>query len=156
MPPGPRVSRLLLLAIATGFGVSSTVQAYFLQRVSGDMAWRPGMLPQLITLNLVYWYIPALLAPAIMALAHRCQMGHVRWPVLVAVHGIGAIVYSVVHTAAMLGTRSIWFWASDRSYTGAAWWTMAQREYLTQLDWQLMTYLFFVGLGHALTYRRES
>ena len=29
-------------------------------------------------------------------------------------------------------------------------------QYLTQLDWLLMTYLFLVGLAHALVYRRES
>ncbi len=29
-------------------------------------------------------------------------------------------------------------------------------QYLTQLDWLLMTYLFLVGLAHALAYRRES
>ncbi len=114
------------------------------------------MLPQLFTLNLVYWYIPALLAPSIMALAQRWPPGQVRWPVLVAVHAAGAIAYSIVHTAAMLATRAIWFAVDGRVLAPASWWTMGQREYLTQLDWQLMTYLFFVGLGHALTYRRES
>ena len=32
----------------------------------------------------------------------------------------------------------------------------ARVEYLTQLDWTLMTYLFLLGLAHALEYRRES
>ena len=36
------------------------------------------------------------------------------------------------------------------------WWFAARIEYLTQLDWVLMTYLFLVGLAHALEYRRES
>lgn len=36
------------------------------------------------------------------------------------------------------------------------WWFAARVEYLRQLDWLLMTYLFLVGLGHALAYRRES
>lgn len=36
------------------------------------------------------------------------------------------------------------------------WWVAARVEYLTQLDWILMTYLFLLGLAHALEYRRES
>ncbi|HLB85681.1 MAG TPA: sensor histidine kinase, partial [Steroidobacteraceae bacterium] len=35
-------------------------------------------------------------------------------------------------------------------------WTRARHDYLWQLDWLLMTYLFLVGLAHALAYRRES
>jgi LytS/YehU family sensor histidine kinase len=35
-------------------------------------------------------------------------------------------------------------------------WRCVAKESLSQLDWLLMTYLFFVGLAHALVYRRES
>ena len=35
-------------------------------------------------------------------------------------------------------------------------WHYARLTYLMQLDWLLMTYLFLVGLAHALAYRRES
>ena len=37
-----------------------------------------------------------------------------------------------------------------------SWRDFALVHYLTQLDWLLMTYLFLVGLAHALAYRRES
>jgi sensor histidine kinase YesM len=36
------------------------------------------------------------------------------------------------------------------------WWHAARIEFLTQLDWMFMTYLFLVGLAHAFAYRRES
>src|SRR5439155_26308000 len=35
-------------------------------------------------------------------------------------------------------------------------WNYARMTYRMQLDWLLMTYLFLVGLAHALAYRRES
>jgi LytS/YehU family sensor histidine kinase len=36
------------------------------------------------------------------------------------------------------------------------WGTFAQRHFLTQMDWALMTYATIVGLSHALAYHRES
>jgi sensor histidine kinase YesM len=53
----------------------------------------------------------------------------------------------------MLATR-ILLMQQERPTRG--WWFAARVEYLTQLDWTLMTYLFLVGLAHALAYRRES
>jgi two-component system LytT family sensor kinase len=155
MDPGRRLSLPLLLAIATCFGVSSTIQALMLQKVSG-LEWRASNLPQLLALNLAYWYVPALLGPAIIALAQRYQLGRVPWSTQIAIHCGGAIVYSIVHTTAMAGVRAVSSMITGRTMVLATWWTMTRREYLMQLDWQLMTYLCFVGLGHALVYRRES
>jgi signal transduction histidine kinase len=148
--PGVRLSMPLLLAIATAFGVSSTIQAYFLRRaMDGDM---PGKVWHLLTLNTVYWYVPALVAPAIVAVAVRYRLGHVRLPLFAAVHVAGALSYAVLHTAAMLATRVV---IAD-SAPARGWWYASQVEFLTQLDWMFMTYLFLVGLAHALAYRRES
>ena len=138
----------LLLAIATAFGVSSTIQAYLLGTVNAEPE---HMIGHLFLLNLVYWYVPALLAPVIMALGVRLQPGRVAWPLLIPAHVAGALVYAVVHTAVMLGTRDLLMPAPLRG-----WWRAAELEFLTQLDWLLMTYLFLVGLGLALAYRRES
>src|SRR4029077_9577491 len=91
----------------------------------------------------------------IMAVVLRYQLGRVRWSTQALVHVTGALVYSVGHTAAMLATRAILF-ADGRPGTAASLWTWARRDYLRQLDWLLMTYLFLVGLAHALAYRRES
>ncbi len=98
-----RVSLPFLLAIATVFGVSSSVQSYWLSRVAEGKP--PDMLVHVIILNIVYWYVPALLAPIIMKLATRYQLGRGRWQIPVLVHVTGAMAYSVVHTAAMFGTR---------------------------------------------------
>ena len=145
-----RLSPQLLLAIATVFGVSSSIQAYFLALATGEKS--PALFSHIMVLNMVYWYVPALLAPVIMALAWRYQLGRVRWPALIAIHVSGAFAYAIIHTSAMLGIRSL----VVEEPPAIGWWHAAQVEFLTQLDWMLMTYLFLVGLAHALAYRRES
>jgi signal transduction histidine kinase len=149
-----KVPALPLFVIATGLGVSSTAQAYLMSvlehgTVSGSV------LPRLLALNLVYWYLPALLAPIIMAVVLRYQLGRVRWSTQALVHVTGALVYSVGHTVAILATRAVLF-SAGRPDSLASLWARARQDYLMQLDWLLMTYLFLVGLAHALVYRRES
>jgi two-component system, LytTR family, sensor kinase len=146
--------RLLLFAIATILGVSSTFQAYGLQVLEGKDS-SPGLLLPLLALNLVYWYVPALFAPSIMRIALRYDLGRTPWRVQALVHVAGALVYSVVHTMVVLAARAILF-STGRPTTLAGLGAYAGRDYLTQLDWLLMTYLFLAGLGYALAYRRES
>jgi two-component system, LytTR family, sensor kinase len=149
--PFRRVSLVLLIGIATAFGISSSIQSYLLSATAGQPV--AGMAYHVVILNLVYWYVPALLAPLIMGIATRYQFGRGHGWTPFAVHITGALVYSVIHSAAMLGTR-ILLMQQERPSRG--WWFAARIEYLTQLDWILMTYLFLVGLAHALAYRRES
>lgn len=144
-----RISFPVLLGIATAFGVSSTIQAYWLSRVSGD---NEPMRFHLLVLNLVYWYVPALLAPVIVNFATRYQIRRGSLTRFAVVHVTGALAYSLIHTAAMLGTRALLM--NGRFAKG--WWFAARVEYLQQLDWMFMTYLFLVGLAHALAFRRES
>ena len=105
-------------------------------------------------MNLVYWYVPALLAPTIMAVALRYRLGRVRWSTQVAVHLAGVLVYSLVHISVLLATRWVLF-QEDRPATYPTFWNYARLTYLMQLDFMLMTYLSLVGLAHALAYRRE-
>jgi two-component system LytT family sensor kinase len=144
-----RLSMPLLLAIATAFGVSSSIQAHYLQLATGESA---AALYSVLALNTVYWYVPALAAPLIMSLASRYQLGRVRWPTLVGIHLTGALTYACIHTGAMLATRMVLIHRPPQ----LGWWHAAEVEFLTQLDWMFMTYLFLVGLAHALAYRHES
>jgi LytS/YehU family sensor histidine kinase len=91
------------------------------------------------------------MAPLVMRLALRYQAGRVGWPAMIGIHLAGALVYGVVHTAAMLAVRR-----SLMPGFPKGWWYAARVEFLTQLDWMFMTYLFLVGLAHAFAYRRES
>lgn len=153
MPVRIRVPRLALFGIATAFGVSSTLQAHWMEALDGMATTSP--LLRLLGLNLVYWYVPALLAPTIMRIALRYDLNRVRWPKQALVHLTGGLVYSVIHTSILLATRAMLF-PRGRPSTLDGLWAYAQREHLKQLDWLLMTYLFLVGLAHALAYRRES
>jgi two-component system, LytTR family, sensor kinase len=65
----------------------------------------------------------------------------------------GAIAFVLVHESAMVLTRVILF-PNGSARKGC--WTCIVRDSLQQLDWMLMTYMFFVGLAHTLAYRRES
>src|SRR4029077_13176600 len=111
----------------TAFGVSSTIQAYWLSRVSGD---HEPMGVHLLILNLVYWYVPALLAPVVVELATKYQIRRGSLMKFGAVHLTGALAYSLIHTAAMLGTRA----ALMNGHFPKGWWYAARVEYLTQLD----------------------
>ncbi len=110
------------------------------------------MVLHLVIANTVYWYIPALLAPLILAGATRFQFGRGPWYVPVCVHVGGAIIYSLIHSAVMFTVRV----ALMPTPPSTGWWNVARVEYLRQLDWLLMTYLMLVGLAHALVYRGES
>ncbi len=148
--PARRLSLPLLFGIATAFGLSSSVQSYLLSAVSGDSVG--SMFTHLVVLNLVYWYVPALLAPLVMRLATRYQFGAgLGWRPY-AVHLTGALLYSFIHSASMLATRI----ALMQRQPSRGWWVAGRIEYLQQLDWILMTYLFLVGLAHALAFRNES
>lgn len=149
------ISSPVLLVIATVFGVSSTIQAAFLDRAHmGDWDW-VGWL-HLGLLNLWYWYVPALLAPLVMRLAQRFSLD--RTPVWqqAAVHGAGVLTYGVAHTGAMAMARILMGRLSSHKMMAAGFWSFTTTEYIRQFDWLLMTYLFLVGLAHALDYRGQS
>ncbi|MGE3511057.1 MAG: sensor histidine kinase [Vicinamibacterales bacterium] len=149
--------RRTIFAIATLFGVSSTLQGLMLTRLHNE-PYYPGDWLHLLILNLAYWYVPALLAPTIMHVALRFELWRVAaWRQLL-VHGAGAIAYSVVHTGTMFALRALLteVFGTRPETLQQPFWIRAGREYFKQFDWQLMTYLFLVGLAHALAYRRES
>ena len=150
-----RIPGWLLFVIATAFALSSTMQAYWLDHLKHDSGM-PDELLHLLALNFLYWYIPALLAPVIMGAAIREQLRRQRWRMQVLVHIGGALAYSIVHTAAMMVLRAALLARTGLPQNFPGWWNYTLMQYLTQLDWLLMTYLFLVGLAHALAYRRES
>jgi two-component system, LytTR family, sensor kinase len=150
------VSAPVLFVIATAFGISSTFQAYWMDRLAPHAHPMQYAVARLLALNLVYWYIPALLAPIIMAFALRHPIDRVHWPRQIGMHLAGALSYSVVHTAVMTGTRALLVIIGGPPPGFPGWRISTLLAYLTQLDWLLMTYLFLIGVAYALAYRRES
>jgi two-component system LytT family sensor kinase len=145
-----------LFVIATVFGVSSTFQAHWMAELQIRSHVMEHATARLLALNLVYWYIPAVLAPIIMAFALRHPFERGRWPRQVPRHLIAALSYSVVHTAIMMAVRALLLIGQELPPDFPGWRNYALLGYLTQLDWLLMTYLFLIGVAYALAYRRES
>jgi LytS/YehU family sensor histidine kinase len=138
---------------ATALGLFSTLQAYRLStlNIKGSMEVEAG---RLLVLNLAYWYVPAALTALIFRLAHRFPVDGGRWVRAVAMHAIGALAFSLLHVACMLGMRLVlWGYVVPPGMSFAP---VAQRVYLTNLDWALMTYSAIVGLSYALEYYREA
>ena len=151
MSKGPLRARLLF-TVATVLALSSTIQSWRLQALSGDQTWAltVKLMAQLMVLNTMYWYVPALLAPAIVAITRRYRLGHTRWTTALGVHLASAFAFSVIHTTAMLMTRALLFPFGGRAVATVNWSSYLQRHYLMQLDWMLATYFCLVGLGHAI------
>jgi two-component system LytT family sensor kinase len=145
-----------LFVIATAFGISSTLQAHWMSRLQIHSHLMENHIARLLALNLVYWYIPAVLAPIIMAFALRHPFDRHRWPAQLALHVTAALTYSIVHTAVMMALRAILLMGQELPANFQGWWNFTLLSYLTQLDWLLMTYLFLIGVAYALAYRHES
>src|SRR5687767_488541 len=88
---------------------------------------------RLLALNLVYWYIPALLAPIIMAFALRHPFDRHRWPAQLALHVAAALTYSIVHTAVMMALRAMLLTGQELPANFPGWWNFTLLSYLTQL-----------------------
>jgi signal transduction histidine kinase len=148
MPPAKWI-----FVTATLLGLFSTLQAYRLTTLN----LKPPDLraTDLLVLNLGYWYIPALLLPTIFRLAYRFRLDVGRWYRPLALHASAAMTFSVMHWAGMMGVRWL-LWPDAGKPPGWTWTSFAQRQYLTNLDWSLMTYTSIVGLAYALWYHHES
>ena len=145
-----------LFVIATVFGVSSTLQAHWMAKLQIHSHVMENATARLLALNLVYWYIPAVLAPIIMAFGLRHPFDRSRWARPLALHLMAALSYSVVHTATMMAVRTVLLIGQELPPNFPGWRNYTLLSYLTQLDWLLMTYLFLIGVAYALAYRRES
>jgi len=148
----------LLFTVATVLALSSTIQSWRLQSLSADQTWALTLklMAQLMVLNTVYWYVPALLAPTIVAITRRYRLGHTPWTTTLGVHLATALAFSLILETTMLITRAALFPFGGRVMATVNWWSYVQRQYLTQLDWMLATYFSLVALGHAIAYWREA
>ena len=133
--------------VVVGSGAAGAILAYrFAESVE---------VGKILFLNLVYWYVPASLTPVIFRLGHRFRVDGPRWIRALGVHAFAAVSYSVIHCACLIGTR-LMLWESANKLPAVAWTAFVQRQYLSQLDFTLMTYTTVLGLSYALHYSRES
>jgi signal transduction histidine kinase len=145
-----------VLAVATPLAVFSTLQAIRLATLNTRGTTDVHEF-RLLILNSAYWYVPALLTPAIFMIAHRLRTGGLRWPMLIATHTLLALCFSLTHCASMIAVHfGIYLTSSERTAPAMWWVSFAQRVFLQNLDWSLMVYTTVVGLSYALVYYRET
>ena len=143
-----------IVLVAAVLSLFSTAQAYRLSTLNlrGPTDIEVG---SLLLLNATYWFVPAAFSLPIFYLARRYRLDTGRWPGSLAIHIAAALFFSVVHLFCMLGVRSL-LWTDAGKPPTISWTAFAQRQYLMQLDWLLMTYSAIIGLSYTLDYRRES
>ncbi len=141
----------IVFGVATVLSIFSTLQSYRLNTISIREPMDVEVWRLLILNSFGYWYVPAALTAPIFRLTHRFPIESARRVRTLVLYGLGGAAFSVVHLACtMIVVVSLW---PRTPYSFA---TRAQRIYLTNLDWALMTYSAIVGLSYALGYYRES
>lgn len=154
VPAPPKVPRgvhwPLVFLVATALGLLSSALAWQFTRWIGkpEISWRT-----LAILNYSYWYLWALMTPAIVRLSQRFRFERGGLWRAFAVHVPAVVAAAFTHIAAMQGVQ---WWLASAEGRQFAWWTEVQRAALHYLDWEMMTYWAIVGLSHALLYYRES
>jgi two-component system LytT family sensor kinase len=144
------VGGLHIFAVATGLGLLSTTLAWQFTRFFGSWAMP---LSTLVMLNFTWWYVWALMAPAVIWLAQHVQVARGRLLLAIVVHIPAAIAFSFMHIAGMQGVH---WWLARYGGQDYGWWAQVQRSAFLYLDWEMMTYWAVVGISHALLYYRES
>jgi signal transduction histidine kinase len=143
-----------VFGVATCLSLFSWLQAWRLTIIN----MKPGMSAQagkLLVLNLAYWYLPALLIPAVVWAARRFPFDTGRTIRAIAAHAVGALTFAFANFVGMMGMRFL-LWTDAGKWSGATWAEFAQRRILEQLDWNLMVYGVIVGMSHAIAYYHES
>ncbi|HEY2433058.1 MAG TPA: histidine kinase [Vicinamibacterales bacterium] len=143
-----------VFGLCTTLSVFSWLQAWRLTLVNSKPGTpiHPG---KLLALNLAYWYVPALLTPAVVWGARRFPFVNGHKVRAVFAHAVGALLFGLACFAGMIGTRFL-LWENAGKWPGATWPEFFQRIIFEQLDWSLMVYAVIVGASHAIAFFRES
>lgn len=148
--PRTGVTLVSSLVVATALGLLSTLLAWQFTRIFGN--W-PMPFRNLVLLNFSWWYLWALLTPAIVWLSQRFQFERGALGRAVLVHAPAVVTCAFLHVAGMEAIHWALAFSEGHPY---AWWQEVQRSGVLYFDWEMMTYLAIVGLSHALLYYRES
>ena len=141
--------------VATLLGLFSTAQAYRLTSLNPKAHVDGIEIGSMLILNLTLWYVPAALMAPIFRIATHFRLDAERWIRAIAIHATTAVLFSIVHVAAMMVVR-VMLWPELRLMPAERWLSYIQDHYLRNLDWSLMTYAAVVGMSYALGYYRES
>jgi two-component system, LytTR family, sensor kinase len=153
----PRISPKVILAVATGLGIFSSLQAYNYVSLFTD---RERSLVFLLALNITYWYAWAVLVPGILWLARRYRFERGTWKRAAAVHCLGVLAFTFTHALITIAARTVIIdgMGGGEALLGRSFqfWVAFRELFFLNFDWEMMTYWAVVGLSHALDFHRES
>jgi two-component system, LytTR family, sensor kinase len=138
---------LLIVGVATLLSALSSALAF-----SFAYGSTTASLVRAVFLNTTYWFTWALLAPAILSLARRFRFERRTWITATAVHAPAMLVACFLHIALTVGARL----AAGYGRPGWSFWMTVRDSYLTQVDWEMMTYFAIVGVSQAVHYQRAA
>ena len=140
----------LVFLVATGLGAISSLLAWQFTLSLGQPAayWR-----SMVVLNVTYWYVWALFAPAIVWLSQHFRFERQGLVRAISVHLPSVLLFSLTHIAAMQGAQ---WWLMTSAGLPFDWWAEFRRAALLNFDWEMMTYWAIAGISHAVLYYRES
>lgn len=141
----------IIFGVATALGFFSAFQAFYFVSTFTE---HPAQFPQLLALNLSYWYSWAILAPGIIWLGRRFPFGRRHWKLSIPVHIAGVLCATVLHVGLAVASRLMISRAMG-DWTGT-WLVEAQRMFFLNFDWETMTYWAILGVTHALRYHYEA
>jgi signal transduction histidine kinase len=152
-----RISSKLILVVATGLGVFSSLQAYNYVSLFTN---RERPLLFLFALNITYWYAWAVLVPGILWLARRYRFGRDTWKSAAAIHFLGVLAFTFAHALLTISARAV---VIDSMGGGELllgrtfqFWAAFRELFFLNFDWEMMMYWAVVGLSHALDFHDES
>ena len=143
-----------LFIVATILALSSTFQAY---RLTSLGIRPPNSIPigRLLALNFTLWWVPAALAPLIFRLVDWLSSTGVSWAKSILYHLAGLSIFSVVHFLVLFFVYVAIWWVDGR-LSSMPWFSFAQRVYLDNINWTLMTYTSIAAVGYAFNFRRRN
>jgi two-component system LytT family sensor kinase len=141
----------IVFGVATLLSIFSALQSYRINTLSMKEPMDVEVWRLLVLNSFGYWYVPAALTGPIFRLTQRFPIESARRVRALTLHLLGGAAFSLVHLVCTM-TVAVALWPRA-PYPFA---TRAQRIYLTNLDWALMTYSAIVGLSYAFAYYRES
>jgi len=143
-----------ILAAATVLALSSTAQAY---RTMSLGAKAPSSIPigLLLALNFTLWWVPAALTPTIFRFVDWLSRRSLSWVRSAAYHAGAVALFSVVQFSTLFLVYATNWWMLGRFAT-IRWIPTAQRYYLDNLNWVLVTYGSIAALAYAYNLRRRN
>jgi len=145
-----------VLGVATALSFFSWWQAYRLTLLYPKPEAMHGVdVAKLLVLNVAYWYVPALLIPAIAAVARRFPLDSGSRVRAVVAHVFGALTFAIVRCAAMIGVRYA-LWGGAIKVASVSWSLYAQRLFFSDLEWCFAVYGVIVGTSHAVGYYHQA